>query len=389
MRASISCDLRAWLAGVALALGLAPLGGCDAERTDREGPASWRAPLWSGAALPVSADVPPSSDDWIKGEAAVLFAACPWSQAHGFSRDCAALEDFTNALERRRPSPASFRARLHAKDPKERALAGLLWEALEPEGRDAAHLELFEAILVEPSLLLAKQRVLDAARLPPSSKVPGLRAKVEGFVERAPPALRGLFLSFVTIAPEDMVWIEPLLRAAIADKDPTLRLAGLRGLSALPDAAGQAKACSLWQAALAEPDARVRHYAQNGLVGSVDFMVEDEDGLLAGRASPLRKPCADEQIGAAVVSAMADAEAKQLDDVEKAVFFAGALRTRKPEVERPSVLALRGLAEDADKSVSARVIATRALRLHPPSAKLLEPLQKDKDPRVAAAARGD
>ncbi len=105
--------MRSSLTVVGLALALLSSSGCEDNRTDRDGPATWRVPVWSGAALQTSAAamLPPSSDDWIREDAAALFAACPWSKEHGFARDCAALENFTTALERRRPSPLSFLTR--------------------------------------------------------------------------------------------------------------------------------------------------------------------------------------------------------------------------------------------------------------------------------------
>lgn len=384
------------LAIVGLTLGLVSSSGCDDSRMDRDGPLSWRAPLWSGAAVTASASAaspldgaPPPSDDWIRRDAAALFAACPWNEERGFPDECAALDNLTAALEKRRPAPQTFLAYLRSKDVKDRALSGQLWDALEPDAQHQAYLALLDAARAERSPRLAKRRALDAATLPPSSKTPGLQAKVEGFAKAAPKPQRALFLSFLSGDPSDMAWLEPLLLTAVADPDPALRLAGLRGLSSLPAAAGQAKACSAWQAALKDPDVSPRQYAQRALVGAVDFTIEDEQGLLAGRANPMRKPCDDAQIGAALVSARADLEAKRSSDIDQAVFFAAALRTRKPEVESPSVDVLRRLAEDGKADLGARVIATRALRLHPGSAALVKKLAKDKNPRVAAAAKGD
>lgn len=339
------------------------------------------------ASLSASAAAPDAAADdrdaWFE-RALVAAASCPWDDARGFG-ECGAKAALQKELEARQPARATALtvALLADKDARRRALGLVLRDALDDKPQAETYAAALDAALVESVPALDRSLAMAVARLP-AEGADARRAKVEQLALGSKPRVRAVFLAFLSFESKDAAWVVPLITKSAVDPDAVVRLGAMRGGMTL-EPAGAAGGCALWRKALGDADAEVRHAAQRSIVGSVDFVIEDDQGMLGGRAAPMRQPCAAEDVDAAVASARKD----KLGDVDRAIVWAGAfralLRAKKDVTEAEGVLV--SIANDKKKSTNARTLAMRGLRASPEAKKRLASLANDPDPAVAKLAQ--
>ena len=280
--------------------------------------------------------------------------ACPWTDASGFARDCPAADALDKELEARRPA-ASHVARLLADpEPRRRSIGIVLHRSLDEKAQAETHAAILYAALAETVPALDGRLAMFAAHLPASDTLD--HAKVDRMARSARPRVRSIFLAFLSFDRKEEPWIAPLFTLGLADVDPAVRLGAVRGAMALTGA------CALWRRALGDGEDAVRHAAQRSLVGSVDFVLEDETGLFGGRGAWRQNPCGADDVSAAQKSVQRDLQARRISDVDQAVFFSGLLRVLPKERSKEPLDALRTIATDTKRPSAARTLAIRALR---------------------------
>ena len=346
----------------------------------------------SGAPSAADATPPPPSarlGEELAERARALATKCAWSDDSGFGEDCSPAEAFASEAEPKGPGTAAGDAAVHLlrdADPRVRRMGLALWSKVAERARDEAKVALVELALGDETPALDLRLAYAAAVMP--GKGDALRPAFERLVRTGPVAARVTVLLFMHAAEDDPPWLLALAEEALRDAEPAVRAAAVHGLGGRAGFAHEAT-CSTWVGALNDRAGEVRQRARLCIVGSIDIWHDDaKRGLIAGRASPHAKPCAEPDMKAAFDSADADRAKKLLGDEADAELWAAALRRKLPEARATEAQrALEALASDRRRSQRARVIATRALAQHRDDHReLLATLARDPDPEVAKAA---
>lgn len=365
----------------ALACGLTGSLGCS----EGEPPPTWRAPLWS-AGHGSDAQAPDAKDAWIVTQGDAALAGCSLDAEHGL-KSCTMLESLQAAMDTRQPTAQTFRALVTQRRWTRRALAAMVWGALSQEDQAATQLELMDAALREEVPSLRSRMVVASAGVRSGVPAADARPRVERLAREGSVHDRALLLAMLSAPTDHDSYIEPLFGEALRADDARLRLAAVRGVSALSSGGSgpRPSACAAWRSALADADREVRAHARRALVGSVDFFIEEKNEIVAGRASPFAKACGADDVSAAIQAF--EAEAPPASPEDRAWFYGSALRSGLPEAVGPATAALRAIAEDGKQKAEVRVVAVRALRRRTDNAELLAKLAGDPDPLVAKAAK--